>query len=572
MTSTTTASDKVAELPTFADFADKPREGWEWEKDDRLEDLIAQLREKESALEALDLRLAKETGRKRSAKMKGDMAWRNNQRMDLNGGGPIRWDAFYGRNAEKFFYHPTDRNTTYHTTTLLQQVAPMPAGDLPGNQGVPAHQLPPQFDYIYRGWDKEQERAEKEAEKLQGKVNDMESRRRDLEREVVVLWFKIALRVVDRDKLPEKPILCRAATPKSTDPKDLERANAITDASQLLATAFLLSDSFVENDMEKALTTVDELIDGRRKRFWDNLSQMDSLSADAEDITTVIGKYKRLTRMLDDVSKSMAEGYRGWQKGDQADDEETKYRSLRRVQDSAVTYSQILLALHELLNQMRVEWGAGINVKGDKYVPVWDVTYVPQPVAPPAQAPPTPADGPVDLMKGVDVAGGTVAGTWKMVNGTLVGGGVLNGPTPCFRFSNSDAIAITSGDYDVNCQFSVMPNSNGFSDVIPILPSLPAHLCFRNNRDGKTSRVFLFAEKGVPAPAFDRPDRFHATRKYTANIAVRNGGNDLRVTLDGKEVLASKNFANKPKGENFEISVSPGATLTVFKYTVERRP
>jgi hypothetical protein len=175
-------------------------------------------------------------------------------------------------------------------------------------------------------------------------------------------------------------------------------------------------------------------------------------------------------------------------------------------------------------------------------------------------------------MKGVDVAGGTIAGTWKMVNGALVGGGVLNGPIPRFQFTSPDARAIATGDYELTLQFGVIPNDDGFSDVIPGLPSLPAVLCFRNNRDGKTSRVFLFADKGVLAPTVDRPDRFHATRKYTANMAVRNGGNDLRVTLDGKEVLASKNFANKPKGENFEITVSPGATLTVFKYTVERKP
>jgi hypothetical protein len=134
------AQDRPKGGGDFNAFVDKPREGWEWDKDERLDDLILQLQEKELALQAIDGRTAKLLGRQAGTKMAENMAWRAMDRMDLNAGGPIRWDAFYGRNAENFFYHPVDPNTTYHTNTAMQQVQPTSAGGVPfkgGRSGSP---------------------------------------------------------------------------------------------------------------------------------------------------------------------------------------------------------------------------------------------------------------------------------------------------------------------------------------------------------------------------------------------------------------------------------------------------
>lgn len=50
----------------------------------------------------------------------------------------IRWDKFYGKTADKFFYHPIDRNSSYHTETLLTQRPPQ--ADVAGGEGVPSRQ------------------------------------------------------------------------------------------------------------------------------------------------------------------------------------------------------------------------------------------------------------------------------------------------------------------------------------------------------------------------------------------------------------------------------------------------
>lgn len=397
------AQEKPAAVAEFNDFRAKPLEGWEWDADERLDDLIAQLREKESSLEALDARIAKATGKKAGAKMDENMAWRNTNRMDLNGGGPIRWDAFYGRNAEKFFYHPKDPNTTYHTTTLLRQTEPTAAGGVPGNQGVPAHQRPPQFDYIYRGWEKDQQRAKEKVDELKGQLDRMVARRRDLEQDVVILWCKIAFRIIDKEKLPEKPVLRWAATPQNPDaPVDVERAAVLTTATQLLATALLFNDAFIERDSAKAFATVDAVIKKNRQKFEDGLLQSETLLDKSEDVGTALGKYKRLSRKLEDVSKSLTEGYEGWKEGDKVGDEPAKYASLRRIQDSVVTYSQILLSLNELVGQMKTEWGTKINTKTTEFTPVWDVAYSPSPgLEPPPDA--RKADG-LKSLEGVWVA------------------------------------------------------------------------------------------------------------------------------------------------------------------------
>lgn len=369
--------DKPKGADEFNEFNAKPRDGWVWDEDERLDDLIQQLQEKELALQEVDALSARLIRKRVGSKSAANMAWRSMDRMDLNGGGPIRWDVFYGRNAENFFYHPVDRNTTYHTTTVLQQVQPTSTGSVPGNQGVPTHQRPPQFDYIYRGYERRQTQAQEQARALTNKVAELTSRRRQLESEVVLLWFKLAFRVIDRDKIPEKPVLRFAVMPETGNRKeDVDRAVALNEATQLLAVALLLNEARVKSQPEKAFSTVSDLIKKQRKQFEDSLIRLGTILDESEDRSVPIGQYKFLARRLEDTSKSLTEGYSGWRDGDQADDEPTKFTGLRRVQDSIVRYSKICLALNELVDVMKREWDMRINTDSEEFVPQWDVVYV----------------------------------------------------------------------------------------------------------------------------------------------------------------------------------------------------
>ena len=154
----------------------------------------------ETSLEAVEKTIAA-SSRNQSVKI-GDAkrAVRENEKMDRKGGGPVHWSVFYGRTADKFFYHPTDRNSTYHTVTVLSQQPPQndnkTAGGVPSRQGLPVHNRPPQFDYIYRANQEAKERAEADADKLKNKIEALLDRRQKLELEQNGLWVEIAFHAI----------------------------------------------------------------------------------------------------------------------------------------------------------------------------------------------------------------------------------------------------------------------------------------------------------------------------------------------------------------------------------------
>ncbi|MCA9124947.1 MAG: hypothetical protein H6822_06580 [Planctomycetaceae bacterium] len=179
--------------------AEKLEEGWET-IDERLLFLMVRLASTEASLDAIEAEIFRTGGRKYSSLVAAKRAEESNDRMDRRGGGPIKWSQFYGHTAESFFYHPTDRNSTYHTVTVLSQRSPKDDNQVtpgvPSRQGLPVHQRPPQFDYIYRANQSAKARAEAEAAELRGKIELLLERRRRLEAEQSSLWCEIAFRAI----------------------------------------------------------------------------------------------------------------------------------------------------------------------------------------------------------------------------------------------------------------------------------------------------------------------------------------------------------------------------------------
>lgn len=93
----------VAEEPAAVLFA-QPKKDWEWDQDKRFDFLMERLASLEASLDAVDAAIAKASG-KRGAKVgEARRAEANNEMMDRKGGGPMKWNEFYGTTAEKFFY------------------------------------------------------------------------------------------------------------------------------------------------------------------------------------------------------------------------------------------------------------------------------------------------------------------------------------------------------------------------------------------------------------------------------------------------------------------------------------
>lgn len=197
--STSAGADEGMKAP-FPFQEAPPKKDWEWDEDERFDDLMEQLAINEASLDAVQAALTKKSRRKTSQSAAAARFDENNRMMDRKGGGPMKWDEFYGTNAEKFFYHPIDPNTTYHTDTALRQAGKYEddksEADIPARQSLPVHQRPPQWDYIYRANRTARENALADAALLEGEVEQLEQRRTQLEQEQAVLWCKLAFRAI----------------------------------------------------------------------------------------------------------------------------------------------------------------------------------------------------------------------------------------------------------------------------------------------------------------------------------------------------------------------------------------
>jgi len=351
--------------PPIQPFAE-PKKGWVWEEDKRFDFLMERLASLEASLDAVNGALTKATGRKAAKQGQARMHEGNNTMMDRKGGGPMRWDVFYGTNAEKFFYHPVDPNTTYHTETFLRQIGKYEddksESGIPTRQSLPVHQRPPQWDYIYRANRDSAEKAEEEARRLEGQLEALNSRRAQLEREQADLWARLAFRVIERRNIPRKPVLRFALKGASTSPADVQKAASLQAAARFLSIALLVIDK-AEKEQDTALTSARDIVATARDVLEDALLESDSLAEDMTNTDTALGKYLELVQLLDDTANNLGESYDVAIEGDQARDEVRKERFRGLLQRSLVEYSQILLALDELVDVMKKEWKIGVDTK-----------------------------------------------------------------------------------------------------------------------------------------------------------------------------------------------------------------
>jgi hypothetical protein len=355
----------------------EPKKDWVWDEDKRFDFLMERLASLEASLDAVNTSIAKATGKKSAKQGEARRADANNTLMDRKGGGPMPWKEFYGTNAEKFFYHPVDPSTTYRTDTLLRQMGSSQddkvGSGVPASQSLPVHQRPPQWDYIYRANRDSAARAEEEAAKLEGKLEALNDRRLQLEHEQAELWARLAFRVIERLNIPRKPVLRFALKGSSTEPADIQRAMALQAAARFLSTALLVIEK-AEKEQAVALTSVRDVVSAARDSFDDSLLEADAVAEDVANKETALGKYVALAQLLDDTANNLGESYDAAVEGDQANDEARKDRFRGLLQRSLLEYSQIVLALDELITSMKSEWRVAIDTKSK--LPAVSVAWV----------------------------------------------------------------------------------------------------------------------------------------------------------------------------------------------------
>ena len=351
------AQDKKKDADKKAPIApaEKLAEGWD-EIDERLIFLMVRLANTETSLEAVEKTIAA-SSRKQSVKL-GD-AKRSigaNEKMDHKGGGPMKWSQFYGTTAEKFFYHPTDRNSTYHTVTVLSPQPPQndnqTAAGIPSRQGLPVHQRPPQFDYIYKANQGAAEKAEAEAALLKGKVDALTARRRKLELEQVALWVEIAFRAAAHFELNKKPVFRFEPLLAANDADAKLHAEIMKTATAFMRVSLAIVDE-APKDQAGTLVRIKPAVSEARDKLTDAWLR---LAVDTSDKQSVESKFAALAKRLDDVARNLTESYEIAVDGDRNADELRKDTFRGQLQGSLVSYAQIVLALDEMATQMRDQW------------------------------------------------------------------------------------------------------------------------------------------------------------------------------------------------------------------------
>ncbi|MCE9603927.1 MAG: DUF1080 domain-containing protein [Planctomycetia bacterium] len=364
--------------------AEKLGEGtWE-EIDQRLIFLMVRLANLEASLDAVENAIGHATGKRNASLGAAKRADLGNEIMDRKGGGPMKWSEFYGRTAEKFFYHPVDAKTSYHTVTVLNPQAGAERSGIGGNSGVPQHQRPPQFDYIYRANESAKARAEQEASEMRGKVDVLLERRQRLEAEQAGLWCEVAFRAVSHYDLDKKPLYRFEPLIVDATTASRQQANTVKAASTFMRLALSIIEE-AQKDQAATFSKIKPAVAEARQTLSDEFLR---LAVDATDRTTAEGRFALLAKRLDDIASNLSDSYVVAIEGDQAKDQQRKDTFRALLQESLVGYAQIILALDEMSTEMKNDWKIKPDVeKPLRFLTLDKVTALPLVTLPKETAP-----------------------------------------------------------------------------------------------------------------------------------------------------------------------------------------
>jgi hypothetical protein len=312
--------------------------GWE-EIDQRLVFLTVQLSTIESSIDATDKALKLNGYQKIAKEAAADQAAKSNELMDRKGGGPVRWEEFYGRTAEKFFYHPRDGNTIH--------VNPLPIA-----------QRPPQFDYIYRANEDNRAKAEADAARIGNKIDDLLAYRKQLETEQTALWCKIAFRGGSSMELSARPLYrldLTGATNDDAGKQALEAAKAAV-AFMRAIDAELTQAQKGMDDQKGALEHLAATTTSARAELQSKLLQLPTLAAALANPRDPIGQFTRLAKRLEDSAQNLSDALRLAADADTQGDLAGKRSYRGQLQQTAFDYASTVVAADQALTAATTSW------------------------------------------------------------------------------------------------------------------------------------------------------------------------------------------------------------------------
>ena len=330
------------------------QDGWE-EIDQRLVFLSIELSSVESSMAAVDkaIHIAGYEQSGQHAKAVG--ADKGNEVMDRNGGGPVSWQSFYCRTAQDFYFHP-GATVQVHARVGSGREASIDAQAT----GTPTPiDRPPQFDYIYRANEKNKQQAEEEAAKLGGKINELRTRRRELEAEQSALWCKIAFRALSSRDLAAHPLYRFDLTIAGTDDLSKQQLAAIkagADFMRAINQAVDQAQSAVDGDEKAALDGLEQSAASARSALDRSLMQQAGLAAVMVDPRSSLDQFSKSAKRLVDSSQNMVDAYRIAAESDAKEDWDRKNNFRGQLQQMVMDFAATVMTAEQRLSAAATEW------------------------------------------------------------------------------------------------------------------------------------------------------------------------------------------------------------------------
>jgi hypothetical protein len=344
--------------------ADSLPPGWE-EIDQRLIFFTIQLASVETSLNAVDKALKQAGYHQLSKQNEAQRYEHGNEIMDRNAGGPVSWQDFYGKTAERFFYHPDlDITVTKLNSQDLKRSSPDNLSQL--NMPGPASERPPQFDYIYRANENAQRRAEADVAALGGKIDALVARRRQLEAEQAGIWGKIAFQAVASRRFTSKPLYRFDVTIDGKDDTSKQRQQAIHDGTEFVRLAVQAvwdAENVVDNDPMATFDALHRVIDSADTDLNARLTRLPALALDSGDPSTSLGRLVASVDRLNEVTKNISDSYHSALEGDQAGDDQQKQTFRAYAQQALFDCATNIYTTTECMSVLSHEWKVGIDVQ-----------------------------------------------------------------------------------------------------------------------------------------------------------------------------------------------------------------
>jgi hypothetical protein len=355
----------------------------------RQQNLLVQLSDAEANIQAINKALISTGYKVGLAYDRIDSNLKGSELMDRKGGGPVRWDAFYGKTAYDF-----------------------------GHSGW-GDRRPKQFDFIYKANNDQIARARDQIASLSQNQAALLARRQKHEADQCRLWATLAWEQIKDREIPLRPLFRFALKPKGAE------AAVLRPVILFLRTA----DRVAVDGLDTVQENPDGTFQAGTKRMEATLKPVQLSLAEAFEDGGLSSERRKEGEMLKawckalaEQGKVIAENHANAMDRDKAKEDNSKLGFRGELQGSLAGFATAVGNLDEEVGKTAKDWG----VEADRTTPTPDSVLAATVTTGMPVEPTKTAEGVnvglrrVNLLKLVDPSRDAISGKWTLTGGVLL--------------------------------------------------------------------------------------------------------------------------------------------------------